>query len=323
MTNSRKVTVIICTRDRAVSLERTLKSLDPQMGNPALAEVVLVDNGSRDMTGAVIFAFEKLHPNLVVPVFEPRGGKTYALNSGIATSSAEVLAFTDDDVILPADWLSEIAGAVEKFPDCDVFGGRVDPVFPEGVEMPGWIHRVDPFNTAEGPLCDHNKGDVVRSYSDGGMCTPVGANCVIHRRLFDSFGLFDSILEEKGGSMPMSEDSVFFNRLKKNGVDMLYIPSIFVMHVTDPERLTKKYFRSYFRKSAKSVVRVSNRHESGRRIFNVPWQFFRRLVFKGFLWGMAWLRRESASLRFARELDFIYLMAVVGAFLRAEKEAGL
>jgi len=315
------VTVIICTRDRADSLERTLESLAPQMGNPLLAEVVLVDNGSRDMTCDVISAFEKSHPGMVVPVFEPRGGKTYALNSGIAASSSEVLAFTDDDVILPADWVSQIACALKSFPDCRVFGGRVVPVLPQGLEMPAWVHRVDPFNTAEGPLCDHDKGEVVRSYKEGGMCTPVGANCVVLRRIFDSFGYFDSDLET-GGKKPMSEDSIFFNRLKRSGVDMLYIPSMQVMHVTDPNRLTKKYFRSYFRRSARSVVRVSRDHERGRRIFNVPRQFLHRLVIKGFLWVMAWFRFESEGLRFARELDFIYLATVVGTFFRAEKEAG-
>lgn len=323
MTVSRNITIIICTRNRAASLERTLDSLSPNMGHPSLARVVLVDNGSTDHTGSVLSDFEEKHRGVVARVFEPRGGKTYAINSGIEASSSSVLAFTDDDVILSPDWVSQIATALEKYPDCDVFGGRVEPVLPDGMEMPVWVHRSDPLNIAEGPLCDHNKGLSVRSYYERGMCTPVGANVVIRRWLLNLYGAFDSSLEEKDSRIPMSEDSIFFNRLKKNRVKMMYIPSISVSHVTAPERLTKKYFRTYFRKSARSVIRASDRSEAGIRIFNVPWHFYRRLIYKGFLWTLAGLRCDTKGLRFARELDFIYLCAVVGAFLSADKEAGI
>ena len=44
----------------------------------------------------------------VMLVREPRQGSSYARNAGIASSRGAIVAFTDDDLILPANWLENL-----------------------------------------------------------------------------------------------------------------------------------------------------------------------------------------------------------------------
>ncbi len=102
------LSVILCTYNRATLLEKALRSLE-QIRQPAgLAwELVLVDNNSSDDTKAVVDAAIRRGTLPCRYVFEPRQGKSNALNTGIAQAKADVLAFTDDDAnrsTTPSAW---------------------------------------------------------------------------------------------------------------------------------------------------------------------------------------------------------------------------
>src|SRR5688500_504515 len=98
--------VLICTYNRARLLEATLASLAAMRVPPDLHwDVIVVDNNSTDGTRAVIESHVHAFPVALRYVFEPRQGKSHALNSGAAASAAEVIAFTDDDVRIDPDWL--------------------------------------------------------------------------------------------------------------------------------------------------------------------------------------------------------------------------
>ena len=127
------LSVVICTRDRAASLERTLESLvaaAQRMARPW--ELVVVDNGSSDETPQVIASFADRLP--VRGVREDAAGLSNARNAGVKQAQGEYIVWTDDDVVVDPGWLEGWAGGIEQAQDCAVFGGRALPVFEEPVQ---------------------------------------------------------------------------------------------------------------------------------------------------------------------------------------------
>lgn len=97
------VSVVLAARDAAGFLEETLASLEAQT-HPAF-ELVAVDDGSRDATGAVLEAHAERsrRPDRPVRVFhtEPRG-LAAARNRAIAEAGGDLLILLDgDDVLRP------------------------------------------------------------------------------------------------------------------------------------------------------------------------------------------------------------------------------
>ncbi|MFP5221213.1 MAG: glycosyltransferase [Acidobacteriota bacterium] len=313
-----KVSVIICTYNRADSLGRTLASLAP--GNvPNDCEVIVVDNNSSDHTQQVLREYQERYPVVFKCSIERKRGKAAALNHGIRVSQGEILAFTDDDVVLPANWIEEIVKAVDAHPECDIFGGRVVPVLSEGGSFPDWIHWEDPYNVAEGPLVDHNNGDSVRSYHEFGMCVPVGANFFIRRRAIDKYGYY--IENNAGTNDPATaEDSVWSNKAKNAGAAMLYVPTVVVSHVTDERRLSKKFFVQYARTSAKACrANTPGDQDSPCRLFNVPWWFYRKLLNAFGIYMLSLLKGEKESLVFAKQYSVFHMFWIIYEFAKDYK----
>ena len=89
------VTVAVCTRDRTDDLARCLDSLSC-LDYPAL-EVLVVDNApSSNATERLV---RTRYPNWRY-VCEPRPGLNWARNRAIIESSGEIIAYTDDDVVV-------------------------------------------------------------------------------------------------------------------------------------------------------------------------------------------------------------------------------
>ena len=96
---SPKLSICICTYNRAENLKRTLSSLVAQVGiQSELIEVLIVDNNCTDATAEVLQAFRKILPLRCVT--ERAQGLAHARNRAIAEFSGDVLLFTDDDVRL-------------------------------------------------------------------------------------------------------------------------------------------------------------------------------------------------------------------------------
>ena len=69
--------------------------------HPALAEVIVVNDGSTDQTEALLATY----PDIKVISYSPNRGKTYALSRGIAAAANEYLMLLDADLagVTPAD----------------------------------------------------------------------------------------------------------------------------------------------------------------------------------------------------------------------------
>lgn len=92
-----RVSVVIPTRDRAAYLEEAVASALEQTLRDL--EVIVVDDGSEDRTGALLDALREEDPRLrVVRHPEPRGAQA-ARNAGAREARGPVVAFLDDDCV--------------------------------------------------------------------------------------------------------------------------------------------------------------------------------------------------------------------------------
>jgi glycosyltransferase involved in cell wall biosynthesis len=99
------ISVVVCTRDRADALLDALESI-LLLDYPEF-EVVVVDNAAR--TDATAQAVERLGDPRVRYVPEPVPGLSTARNAGVRAARHELIAFTDDDVVVDRYWLRAIA----------------------------------------------------------------------------------------------------------------------------------------------------------------------------------------------------------------------
>jgi len=225
------VSIVLCTYNRCEVLRKALDGVLQQAGGIPY-EVVVVDNNSTDGTRELVHSQLAAHPHLRYH-FEPRQGKTYALNTGVRLARAPILAFTDDDVTVPADWVGTILDTFAAHPEVDMIAGRVRPIWPAAV--PAWLTR-----RQLGPFALGDRGDApVRVHAGNAAPCLVGANFAFRGEVFARIGLFDP-------KFNLSEDREIQLRLWRAGGQGLYVPEMAIDVEIPDERLTKKYFRYWY-----------------------------------------------------------------------------
>lgn len=126
MSNSTKISVIIPTYNRVLQLASCLNALIKQDYKEKF-ELVIVDDGSTDSTKKVVDSFFKQYQKKVqiTYIFQENQGCAVARNTGIQYSQGEYVFFTDDDCIVPCNWITEILKGFEKFPEVVAVGGKI------------------------------------------------------------------------------------------------------------------------------------------------------------------------------------------------------
>lgn len=217
-----KATVLIVTRNRADDLERTLDAFrSVRVPDGCEAELMVVDNGSSDRTADVAKPGE-LGGFQLTYLHEPRRGKSHGLNLGIATSDADVLLFTDDDVRPPADWLEAM---------CEpIVSGRAD-VVAGGVKLAP--HLLRPWMTPS-----HRSWLAATEWlTPGEAVSLVGANMAVSRKVFDKVPGFDP--ELGGGGLGFCEDGLFADQLREAGFRFADRFDVCIEHHCDASRLDR------------------------------------------------------------------------------------
>lgn len=264
------ISIIICTHNRAESLTGTLSSLKKVTGvRSCPLELLVVDNNSKDSTKSVV---EDFIASLCLPcryIFESRPGLSYARNAGISQARGNIIAFTDDDVIVHKDWLSNIAAAFARN-SCIGIGGRIFPVWPG--PKPSWFQENGPFATPKA-IVAFDLGEKV--------CVPeshpYGANMAFRREAFEKYGMFRVDLGRIGSALLGGEDIEYFERLRKAGESVLYIPEVVVHHPVTKERTQKSYFVRWCFSAARTAVRFEGVPKNAVYYFGLPRFYFRQL----------------------------------------------
>jgi glycosyltransferase involved in cell wall biosynthesis len=232
------VSVIICTRDRAASLARTLDSL--VIASPHVKkrwELLVVDNGSSDGTADVIASFADRLP--IRRVWQPVAGLSNARNAGVVEAKGDYILWTDDDVIVDERWLEAWFRAFRKHPDDAVFGGRAVPLYEEP-PVP-WFKANERYLTAL--LALRNRPDWKVISIDQ---LPWGLNYGI-RADVQRTHLYDPALGVAPGRRRGGEEEAVLRSVLSNGETGHWVWDASVSHVIPIERQSASYILSYYR----------------------------------------------------------------------------
>jgi len=236
------ITVLISTFNRCTVLPTALQSIAGSTLPPEVEwEVLVVDNNSTDQTRAVVEEFCRRYPGRFRYLFEPRSGKSYALNSGIRESRGEIVAFTDDDVTVEATWLQNLTASLHDSNWAGT-GGRTLPA--KLVPLPSWLELGGKYNLG-GTLCAHfDLGDEPCELDQA----PYGANMAFRKRLFEKYGGFRTDLgASPGREIPRpNEDTEFGRRVMAAGERLRYEPRAIVRHPIVEDRISKDYFLTWY-----------------------------------------------------------------------------
>ncbi len=233
----RSVSVVLCTRDREESLRVALSSVLAAC-RPDV-EVVVVDNAPR--TAATRAVVDDLADPRVRYLLEPRPGLSVARNTGARASRGELIAFTDDDVVVDQGWVDALVRGVTRAPRIGCVTGLVPSGELDTEAQHFFDRKLDWSGTCAPRLYDlhspdHSPDDSPDGSADLGPLYPysagifgTGANFAVTREAFEGLGGFDEALGA-GALTRGGEDLDWFLRTLQAGFVLAYEPSAVVWH---------------------------------------------------------------------------------------------
>ncbi|OHA02014.1 MAG: hypothetical protein A3C11_00020 [Candidatus Sungbacteria bacterium RIFCSPHIGHO2_02_FULL_49_12] len=205
--------VIIPTYNRRDLLMQTLGAIFQQKGiSRQDFEVIVVDNGSRDGTEEAIadFARHTEGTEIICAQLNKNYGADLARNVGVLQSRGRFFAFTDDDCLVPEDWLSEFKEELEGDPEIAGVGGFKKPKSTR--------ERLDIYHRFL--MWGHFHDPHIRT-KDGSGLNRCGltANVCYRRDVFEKLGGFNLYFKRIGFQE-------FKTRAHKSGIKLLYEPKM-------------------------------------------------------------------------------------------------
>lgn len=270
-----KCSIIICTRNRAPHLEKTLAALAavevPVGWN---AELIVVDNASTDPTAKVVQS-ARLSNMPVRYLHEARPGQCYARNTGIAAAAGDIIVFTDDDVEPCREWLKALCSPIVEG-RADAVAGKV--ILPPHLQRP-WMVQM------------HRSWLASTEKVDGQPPRLVGANMAFSRCVLERVPAFD--VELGPGRLGFGDDTLFGYQLVAAGYRISDAPDACVQHHFDPDRLsrasllatarnhgrTEAYLDRHWRNRCQRRPRLAMLWAGARLVLwrlRRPWEWFRK-----------------------------------------------
>lgn len=238
------VTVVIPTRGRSAELRRAVASV--LASDYPDFDVVVVDNNDTAGSVAALLAPYAGDTRLSV-VHEPVAGVSPARNRGIAGARGEIIAATDDDVVVSRQWLREL---VAPFADASV-GCVTGLVLPAGFASPAqeMFEEFGGFSKGFRParyrLADAHPDHPLFPYAPGVYGS--GNNMAYRRDLVARLGGYNRTLGP-GTPVKSGEDLDLFLTLMFDGATIYYQPRAWVFHHhRDSVALLGKQLRDYGR----------------------------------------------------------------------------
>jgi glycosyltransferase involved in cell wall biosynthesis len=209
------IAVVIPTRNRGAQAAEAAGAVLRDKGD---FELVVVDQSSDDATEEAFRAMQR-DPRLRV-IRSPLRGISNARNTGVAATSAPIIAFTDDDCRPEPGWTSAVLGVFQDEPDAALVFGRV--------RLP--LHSHLGFGSSFEPR---------RRVLQGGVPLPrpldssfgIGANFAIRRQVLAQLGGFDPLLGAGAPFFRAGEEVDILIRALHAGYRVINATECEVMHL--------------------------------------------------------------------------------------------
>lgn len=216
------VSIVIPTFNRAGLLSRCIKSLLDMDYPSERLEIIIVDDGSRDLTDASLL--NSFNPNNCKIKYlrnEKNEGVAASRNRGFSQSTGELIVSLDDDCQVERSWVKDLVETFSCFPGASAVGGSV--VNPTGsslaqashiIEFSSWLPVGGARRINNIPTCNiaYKKTDI-KDFS---------------------------FSEQLKGSV--YEDALFNHHLTESGKEIVFNPKIKVYHYKWSQGFTRKDF---------------------------------------------------------------------------------
>ena len=245
MKNEFIFSVIVPTYNRISLLKETLRSL-LELDHPNF-EIIVVDDGSTDDTAACLAALAREEK---IRYFSQRNqGPAIARNLGLENSRGEYIAFTDDDCIVPTDWLLKFSNHLVAR-TADGVGGKSRTGDP-----------TNPFSVANDGIGNFLKDAL--SKSDGAVPYLTSNNAAYSKEILMKVGGFDR------GFTIGAEERDLNHRIVRSGGKLVYDPTIVINHYNNARLLG--FVRHQFDQGKGSYIYYRNSMENfGQRPAMIP-----------------------------------------------------
>lgn len=304
-----EASVIVCTRNRAASLQEMLTSLTTMdVPEGARWEVIVVDNGSTDHTASVVEAFVGKLP--IRRIVEPTAGLSNARNCGVHAASGRYILWTDDDVSVGSNWLSAYLAAFRDWPDAAVFGGKIVALLE--APTPPWFEQGRAL--LSDMLAERDLGDAPVPLSAAGGRLPYGANYAVRVEEQRRFP-YDPAFGVAPGRARLGEETLVIRSILRTGATGYWVPDSRVVHRIPPSRQTLAYVRSYYQATGATVAQL-NEDPDVVFLFGVPRWLWRQYPISWL--RLAWLRTTA---RPSRWIEALKVNAVYCGMMQHWREA--
>jgi O-antigen biosynthesis protein len=222
------VTVVVATHERPDHLRECLASILASVG--VRFDVVVVDNApSSDAVARMLAADYPAETRLTV-VREDVPGLGRAHNRALAVARGDVVAFTDDDVLVEPHWLARLVAPFRSDPQVGCVTGRIVAL---ELETPAqrWLESYAGYGKGRElrrfDLGTNRPVDPLFPYTAGAFGS--GANMAFRTAVLRSIGGFDDLLgagtRSRGG-----DDLAAFFAVVTHGHRLVYEPTAVVHH---------------------------------------------------------------------------------------------
>jgi glycosyltransferase involved in cell wall biosynthesis len=213
------VSAVICTRNRPDKIGNAITSV--LANNYPNFDLTVIDQSVNGETEAVVRRAAEADSRIGYRRMST-SGLSRAYNLGISSTTGQIIAFTDDDCLVPSDWIEKIVTAFDEQLDGELLYGQVVPAYPENggdvltpLLLIGKPERLDRAN--------------------GFRVFGMGANFAARRSLFQRAGTFDEMLGG-GGPLKSSQDFDLAYRAYRRNAAILLRPEVIVRHDGRRER---------------------------------------------------------------------------------------
>src|SRR6266487_1430225 len=222
------VSVIVPTRDRPERIQLCLQALlalhYPQY------EIIVVDNAPSTSATADFIQQSYRNEPQVRYVCENRPGGSWARNRGIMEARGEILAFTDDDIVVDANWLVEL---VRAFSLADNVACVTGLLLPLELETPAqfWLEEYGGFsmgfNRRVFDMMKNHPQTPMHPYTTGQFGS--GASMAFTSAFLRRVGGFDPALGPGSPARGGEELALFFQTVTQ-GYKLVYEPASVAYH---------------------------------------------------------------------------------------------
>ncbi|MEN9229286.1 MAG: glycosyltransferase [Thermostichus sp. DG02_5_bins_236] len=315
------VTVVVCTRDRTQDLDQCLRSL-LELDYPSL-EILVVDNAPSDSKTEDLVRYQ--YPQIRY-IREPRPGLSSARNCAIRETETDILAFTDDDVVVDKNWVRELSQVFQLYPDVTAVTGLIAPYELE-TEAQILFEKRNGFGRGFQRTWVQVNTSPEQPIADIWFLTAkwgAGANMAFRRHFFIQEGGFPLALGA-GSPGQGGEDLEMFFRVLKRRYALVYEPRALVWHRHRQQMdKLKKQMLSYGIGSTFYCIHCAKVYPEERwailrQWLHLIWNWHLRRLFRAFIrnegttprlltfleFAGVWLGLwQSLSILFRKKLDF-------------------